>query len=198
MHSTASKTTSHGQTPEPRRSECRLAPNRCGAVHGRSDLARLEVAATPCDQDGGSAVRRDRRSARGGCPENAKNRKIQITPYYMDPIKRQQDPVGKRLLDQVIPFWDEELEDGYNGRTENWEPSHEMKTPICQHKYDNRVILRMTNVCNAYCQFCSKPSARSTPRRTNPPSTAIIGTPPSPTSPTRPRLKKSSSAAANR
>jgi len=87
--------------------------------------------------------------------ENAKNRKIQITPYYMDLIKRQQDPaVGKRLLDQVIPFWDEELEDGYNGRTENWELSHEMKTPICQHKYDNRVILRMTNVCNAYCQFC--------------------------------------------
>jgi lysine 2,3-aminomutase len=30
----------------------------------------------------------------------------------------------------------------------------EMVTPIAQHKYDNRVIIRLANVCHGYCQFC--------------------------------------------
>lgn len=86
---------------------------------------------------------------------NSSNRKIQITPYYLKLIKDQsKGDIRNRLLNQVIPYWDQEIEDGYNGHTENWELSHEMKTPICQHKYDNRVIIRLSNVCNAYCQFC--------------------------------------------
>jgi lysine 2,3-aminomutase len=86
---------------------------------------------------------------------NAANRKVQITPYYLKLIKDQQNnDIRNRLVNQVVPYWEEEIEDGYNGHTENWELSHEMKTPICQHKYDNRVILRIANVCNAYCQFC--------------------------------------------
>ncbi|MEM9523191.1 MAG: radical SAM protein, partial [Pseudomonadota bacterium] len=87
--------------------------------------------------------------------KNAANRKIQITPYYLDLLRNLSDPdIYDRILKQVIPFWDEEVVDGYNGETENWELSHEMKTPVCQHKYDNRVIIRTANVCNAYCQFC--------------------------------------------
>lgn len=86
---------------------------------------------------------------------NTRDRKLQLTPYYLDLIRRQQDPDTRtRLLHQVVPFWEEELADGYDGETENWELSEEMKTPICQHKYDNRVIVRIANVCNAYCQFC--------------------------------------------
>lgn len=91
----------------------------------------------------------------GAIMANASNRKIQITPFYLELIKKQANTdIRNRLLNQVIPYWGEEIEDGYNGHTENWELSHEMKTPICQHKYDNRVILRLANVCNAYCQFC--------------------------------------------
>ena len=86
---------------------------------------------------------------------NASNRKIQITPFYLKLIKNQANAdIRNRLLNQVVPYWVDEIEDGYNGHTENWELPHEMKTPICQHKYDNRVILRIANVCNAYCQFC--------------------------------------------
>jgi lysine 2,3-aminomutase len=29
-----------------------------------------------------------------------------------------------------------------------------MVTPIAQRKYDNRIIVRLSNVCHAYCQFC--------------------------------------------
>jgi len=62
------------------------------------------------------------------------------------------DPIWR----QVAPCWETEGEIayGYNGQTENWELPSEMITPIAQHKYDNRVIIRVANVCHAYCQFC--------------------------------------------
>ncbi|MBA1294613.1 radical SAM protein [Pseudomonas lurida] len=88
---------------------------------------------------------------------NLQDRKMQITPYYVDLINR--SLTGGEVMDhplwrQVVPYWSEQVSGDYDGTSENWELSHEMKTPICQHKYDNRVILRMTNTCNAYCQFC--------------------------------------------
>lgn len=88
---------------------------------------------------------------------NLQDRKMQITPYYVDLINR--SLTGGEVMDhplwrQVVPYWGEQVSGDYDGTSENWELSHEMKTPICQHKYDNRVILRMTNTCNAYCQFC--------------------------------------------
>lgn len=74
---------------------------------------------------------------------NLQGRKIQITPYYVDLIKKSslQNIVDNPLWRQVVPFWSDEALSGYDGESENWELSHEMKTPICQHKYDNRVIL---------------------------------------------------------
>ncbi|KRP45297.1 L-lysine 2,3-aminomutase [Pseudomonas libanensis] len=88
---------------------------------------------------------------------NLQDRKMQITPYYIDLIMRSLD--GDQVTDhplwrQVVPYWNDNVPGDYDGTSENWELHHEMKTPICQHKYDNRVILRMTNTCNAYCQFC--------------------------------------------
>ncbi|QBF25664.1 radical SAM protein [Pseudomonas tructae] len=88
---------------------------------------------------------------------NLQSRKMQVTPYYIELIKKSLDdtPITEHpLWRQVVPYWDDNAVGGYDGASENWELHHEMKTPICQHKYDNRVILRMTNTCNAYCQFC--------------------------------------------
>lgn len=86
-------------------------------------------------------------------------RRFQVTPYYLSLIRSgdrlgspdPQDPLWK----QVVPI--EISEDhpyGYDGETENWELPSEMVTPIAQHKYDNRIIIRYANVCHAYCQFC--------------------------------------------
>jgi lysine 2,3-aminomutase len=94
----------------------------------------------------------------GNIKKNLLKQKMLITPYYLQLIldstragsKIETNPLWR----QVVPFWQEEPARGYDGETENWELSDEMKTPICQHKYDNRVILRMSNTCNAYCQFC--------------------------------------------
>jgi lysine 2,3-aminomutase len=83
-----------------------------------------------------------------------------VTPYYLSLIRRTRDgsaPVADDpLWRQVAPVWAEADGDAfvYDGVSENWELPHEMVTPIAQHKYDNRVIIRFGNVCHAYCQFC--------------------------------------------
>ena len=85
---------------------------------------------------------------------NLKERKMQITPYYIDLIMsslNSNQVTEHPLWRQVVPYWNDNALGDYDGTSENWELHHEMKTPICQHKYDNRVILRMTNTCNAYC-----------------------------------------------
>lgn len=91
---------------------------------------------------------------------NAEKRRLQITPYYLSLIRRTADGRAPLADDpvwrQVVPYWDGEgeLTYQYDGETENWELPAEMVTPIAQHKYDNRVIIRLSNVCHAYCQFC--------------------------------------------
>ncbi|MGV1802005.1 KamA family radical SAM protein [Agrobacterium vitis] len=84
--------------------------------------------------------------------------KLLITPYFLELILRyaEENPHAavNPLLVQVVPDGVEKSTTGFDHETENWENPAEMKTPICQHKYDNRVIIRASNVCNAYCQFC--------------------------------------------
>ncbi|WP_350614298.1 radical SAM protein [Pseudomonas sp. HY7a-MNA-CIBAN-0227] len=92
--------------------------------------------------------------------EHLENRKLTVTPYTLGLIKVDEhmrplanDPFWR----QLIPDWNSSPITqalGYDGESENWELPDEMVTPICQHKYDNRVILRLANVCHAYCQFC--------------------------------------------
>ncbi|MGY2291793.1 KamA family radical SAM protein [Pseudomonas sp. SDO528_S397] len=92
--------------------------------------------------------------------QHLENRKLTVTPYTLGLIKV--DEHMRPLADD--PFWRQMIPDwnsspatqvlGYDGESENWELPNEMVTPICQHKYDNRVILRLANVCHAYCQFC--------------------------------------------
>jgi lysine 2,3-aminomutase len=92
-------------------------------------------------------------------------RKLGITPYLASLI--QTDIKGCPLPDdplwrQVAPLWPMQSRNprlpasafAYDGSAENWELPGEMVTPICQHKYDNRVLVRTANICHAYCQFC--------------------------------------------
>ncbi len=92
--------------------------------------------------------------------KHLESRKFQITPYALTLIGRTSDGRSPDPADPVwrmfTPFWDSEGKEGYSydGETENWELAHEMVTPIAQHKYDNRIIVRLSNVCHGYCQFC--------------------------------------------
>lgn len=92
--------------------------------------------------------------------ENLKSRRLRITPHILKQIRRTGDNSAPLLDDpiwkQLIPLWETEGNTAYSydGHTENWEMPHEMVTPIGQHKYDNRIIVRLSNVCHSYCQFC--------------------------------------------
>ncbi|BBB01894.1 putative lysine 2,3-aminomutase [Actinacidiphila reveromycinica] len=99
---------------------------------------------------------------------HASTRRFQVTPYYLSLIRtdgdrrrpRDDDPLWRQVCPSATgpttatatatatdPY-------GYDGESENWELDGEMVTPIAQHKYDNRIIVRYSNVCHAYCQFC--------------------------------------------
>jgi len=115
-----------------------------------------------------NAVRDSRRLLQffPGCPRetldlidrHVRTRRFQVTPYYLNLIRSDaasapdsNDPLWR----QVVPLSaSEDHPYGYDGETENWELPKEMVTPIAQHKYDNRIIVRYSNVCHAYCQFC--------------------------------------------
>lgn len=84
-------------------------------------------------------------------------RRVSLTPYALalietDACQRplEHDPVWAQTIPEFAPPSPFE----YDGVTENWELDAEMVTGICQHKYANRVIVRASNVCHAYCQFC--------------------------------------------
>lgn len=91
---------------------------------------------------------------------NHENRRLQITPYYLQLIRHTSDGLAPLADDpmwrQVVPYWETEGDTAYkyDSETENWEMPEEMVTPIAQHKYDNRIIIRLANVCHGYCQFC--------------------------------------------
>jgi len=91
---------------------------------------------------------------------NQETRRLQITPYTLSLIRRTTDGSAPQPDDpiwrQCVPQWATEGTTGYeyDGETENWEMPEEMVTPIAQHKYDNRIIVRLSNVCHGYCQFC--------------------------------------------
>lgn len=89
-----------------------------------------------------------------------RSRRLSLTPYVLGLIgvsagsrcPNLEDPIWR----QVVPFWDEEVStvNAFDGTTQNWETPTDMVTPITQHKYDNRVLVRLSNTCHSYCQFC--------------------------------------------
>jgi lysine 2,3-aminomutase len=85
--------------------------------------------------------------------------RFQVTRHFLSLVEQTADGAphpDDPLWRQVMPA-DPELgapsSYRYDG-TENWELPSEMVTPIAQHKYDDRIIIRASNICHSYCQFC--------------------------------------------
>lgn len=79
---------------------------------------------------------------------------------WTDPIWRQFFPAPKEQLCQLA----KESPGEYTPSEDNWETANEMITPICQHKYDNRVIIYCSDACLGYCTSCFR-SLQSNDRR---------------------------------
>jgi lysine 2,3-aminomutase len=76
--------------------------------------------------------------------------RIQVTPYYYSLIKEKNDPLYK----QVIPD-PEELREDYGCL----DPLHEEEdSPVSSiiHRYPDRLLFLVTNVCASYCRFCTR------------------------------------------
>jgi lysine 2,3-aminomutase len=99
-------------------------------------------------------------SVRETIHRNLGHRRLQITPFAASLVRRLPGTLAPDPCDplwrQFVPDWEEERGSAiaYDGQTDNWEMPGEMITPIAQHKYDNRIIVRLANVCLSYCQFC--------------------------------------------
>lgn len=86
--------------------------------------------------------------------------RMQLTPYVIGLIECDEqgrsplrdDPIWRQLVPHTSVYGQGHYD--YDGKTENWEMPEEMVTPIAQHKYPNRIIVRAANVCLSYCQFC--------------------------------------------
>ena len=93
--------------------------------------------------------------------EYERTRRWGITPYTLSLMEKDElgNPHPKDpLVMQTFPVRGFRLDgarDSYGaGKPVNWELPEEMPTPILQHKYTNKVILRMPSACLAYCGYC--------------------------------------------
>jgi lysine 2,3-aminomutase len=85
---------------------------------------------------------------------------FRLTPYLISLIKK--DEQGNPFLND--PIWlqsipNSGLFENYSNNLisdfdVNWELQEEMINPILQHKYANRVVLRIQNKCLSYCMYC--------------------------------------------
>ncbi len=79
---------------------------------------------------------------------------LSITPYYFslidfsdyenDPVFRQSFPSPKELIEEPEDMEDPLFEDGDN------------PTPLVTHRYPDRVLLHVTNMCSMYCRHCTR------------------------------------------
>lgn len=88
-----------------------------------------------------------------------KKYKMKITPYLLSLIEL--DDLGNPK--PMDPIWrqfsyleDEDTPSGYESdeAEENWENPEEMPTKVLQHKYPDRAIIRVTDVCFGHCNYC--------------------------------------------
>ncbi len=82
--------------------------------------------------------------------------RFKITPHMLSLIR-----VGESLAPiPSDPIWSQFApisgESGHSVQSfeENWELPDEMINPIVQHKYQNRINLRIQNRCLGYCMYC--------------------------------------------
>ena len=75
---------------------------------------------------------------------------MKINPYYLSLIKKKNDPIWKQCIPDVS-----EIELGVGRR----DPLQEEKySPVegLIHRYKDRVLLIISNMCTGYCRFCTR------------------------------------------
>ena len=80
------------------------------------------------------------------------------TPYFLSLVAKdgQGNPLPGDPLWKQVCFHpaDTPDSDGYADGKVNWENPAEFPTPILHHKYPDRALLRITDHCMCYCNYC--------------------------------------------
>ena len=76
--------------------------------------------------------------------------KVQVTPYYCNLIKQNDDALYK----QVVPHPDELRED--SGVLDPLNEEEDSPVSSIVHRYPDRLLFLVSNVCAAYCRFCTR------------------------------------------
>lgn len=82
----------------------------------------------------------------------AKKYRVRIPQYYLNLIQHPDDPIGKQALPSMEELSEDDLpEDPYLEDDPRYSP-----VPHLTHRYPDRVLLLVTDVCPMYCRFCMR------------------------------------------
>ncbi len=82
--------------------------------------------------------------------QNGESFKIQVTPYYAQ-IAKDSSPIRKILVPNVLEYRE--------GRQQMLDPLAEKAhnpAPRIIHRYPDRVLFLVTDICSVYCRFCTR------------------------------------------
>lgn len=80
---------------------------------------------------------------------------MKVNPYYFSLIKSKDDPIYK----QCIPSAEELKEDYLDEDPLNEEPENQKRKNVpslITHRYPDRILFRISNMCAMYCRFCTR------------------------------------------
>jgi len=85
--------------------------------------------------------------------------RLALTPYTLSLVEYTNDlnPVPRDPIWQQFKFHNLDHRDkttDYDGVNINWELPEELPTHILHHKYSDRAILRVADLCHGYCSYC--------------------------------------------
>lgn len=85
--------------------------------------------------------------------EAVKHSRFQLTPYYVSLIDENNPQCPIRM--QVIPTISE-LESGYGDMLDPLAEDADSPVPRLVHRYPDRVLFLVSEVCSMYCRFCTR------------------------------------------
>jgi lysine 2,3-aminomutase len=75
---------------------------------------------------------------------------MRVSPYYFDLIEEVDDPIWKQCIPSPL-----ELQDAF-GVEDPLNEEGDSPVPGLVHRYPDRVLMCVSNVCATYCRFCSR------------------------------------------
>lgn len=101
---------------------------------------------------------------RGGIDATAGSFRLAVTPYYAALMDR--DDPACPIRRQAVPHLDEATLPDPGGLRDPLDEDRRMPVPGVVHRYPDRALLLVNNVCPVYCRFCTRKRLTGQPNAT--------------------------------